>query len=117
MALDNIHHLEGTLVSPGVFRIYLYDSYTRPLEPAKVKQAKGTLRWGDAADSPETPLTVSKDGETLETRLNGDVKFPLNLNLQLFLPGAASGSKPEAFKFPFSHYTESASDNHNEHSQ
>ncbi len=32
MAPDGVHHLEGALVE-GAFRLYFYDSFTRPLEP------------------------------------------------------------------------------------
>ena len=34
MAPDRWHHLEGTLPTERELRIYLYDNFTRPLDPA-----------------------------------------------------------------------------------
>ena len=106
MALNNIHHLEGTLLAPGTFRLYIYDAYTRPVDPAKIKETSGRVQWGDSAEAPETPLTLSKDGRTLEASLDKEVKFPLTLTLRLHLPDSRPGAKPEVFKLPFNHYTE-----------
>src|SRR5581483_11196421 len=58
MAMDNKHHLEGVLETSGIFRVYLYDAYTHPLPPAKVKQASGTVQVGDAVDAPKIPLAL-----------------------------------------------------------
>ena len=106
MALNNIHHLEGTLLPPGTFRLYIYDAYSHPVDPAKVKEASGGIEWGDSPGATETPLTVSQDGRTLEASLPKEAKFPLTLTLRLHLPDSRPGAKPEVFKLPFSHYTE-----------
>src|SRR5271165_5179838 len=39
MALDNQHHLEGVLLEAGIFKVYLYDAFTKPLSAAEVQQA------------------------------------------------------------------------------
>ena len=59
MALDNEHHLEGILLSPGIFGVYLYDAYTQPLGRAELHQASGTVQWGDFDGARETPLAVN----------------------------------------------------------
>src|ERR1041384_7380965 len=66
MAMDNRHHVEGLLVPPGVFRLYLYDAHTKPVAPAELKQAKGTVQWGDSDNSPQVSLVLAKNGEYLE---------------------------------------------------
>jgi hypothetical protein len=104
MSLDNRHHLEAVLLSPGIFRVYLYDAYTRPLTAEKVKQAKGTVQLGDSEDAPKIPLTLAKDGQTLEVALPRGTKLPLSITLLLHLPGTKSGDKAEVFNFHFSHY-------------
>ena len=43
MAPDNTHHLEGTLPSSRLFRLYLYDDYARPLPAARLKAAQGRV--------------------------------------------------------------------------
>ena len=104
MSLDNRHHLEAVLLSPGIFRVYLYDAYTRPLPALKVKQAKGTVQLGDLAEDPKIPLTLGKDGQTLEAALPRGTKLPLSITLLLHLPDAKPGAKAEVFNFHFSHY-------------
>ena len=104
MALDNIHHLEGVLLQSGIFRVYLYDAYTKPLSAAKVKQASGTVQVGESADAPRIPLVVGKDVQALESALGKDLKLPVTLTLSLHLPGSAPNARPEVFTFPFSHF-------------
>ena len=109
MARNNIHHLEGTLVSPATFRLYIYDAYTHPVDTAKLKEAGGQVQWGDSAGAPQTPLTLGKDGQTLEAALDKAPTFPITLILTLNLPDSRPGAKPETFKLPFKNYTEPAS--------
>ena len=104
MAQDNIHHLEGVLVPPGIFRVYLYDAFTRPLSSMDVMEAVGTVELGETT-AKQVPLRLAKDGRTLEADFGAEVSFPVTLTLHLRLPGSASDAKPELFTFPFSHYT------------
>lgn len=105
MAENGRHHLEGIIERPATFRVFLYDVYTRPLTVAQIRRTTGTVRWGDADDAPETPLTLSKDGKTLEATLQ-EAKLPVRLTLLLHFPGSRPGSKAELFTFPFSSYSE-----------
>jgi len=104
MALDNSHHLEGVLDRSNTFRLYLYDAYTRPLKPAQVKLAEGTLQVGDAEDAPKIPLVLGPGGLYLQAALGPSLSLPVKLNVSLRLPGAAPSARPEIFTFPFSHY-------------
>ena len=51
MASDNTHHLEGAYLSSGVFRMYLYDEFTKPQKLAEIKGTKATLIVKDALAS------------------------------------------------------------------
>lgn len=62
MSLDNVHHLEGVLLPPGTFRVYLYDEYAKPLKLEQVKLASGTIQIGDSEDAPKIPLGPEKEG-------------------------------------------------------
>jgi hypothetical protein len=104
MALDNKHHLEGVLLPSRMFRVYLYDAYTKPLSAAKVTQASGTVQIGESDNAPRVPLVVGKDGRTLEASLGEDLKLPVTLTLSLHLPDVAPNARPEVFTFPFSHF-------------
>jgi len=104
MAMDNKHHLEGTLVAPGIFRVYLYDSYTKPLPPSKMKQAKGSVQVGDAPDAPKLPLQLSKDGKTMEINLGSDLKLPITVTLYMHFPDTPADARAELFTFPLSHF-------------
>ena len=104
MALDNSHHLEGVLDRSNTFRLYLYDIYTRPLKPERVKLAQGTIQIGDSEDAPKIPLVLANGGLYLEAALGPSLRLPVKLNVSLRLPGAAPSAKAEIFTFPFSHY-------------
>jgi len=48
MAPDNWHHLEGTYLEPGIFRVYFYDNYSQPIT---AKDFKGRIVLGETYDS------------------------------------------------------------------
>jgi hypothetical protein len=112
MALDNRHHLEGVLDFPGVFRVYLYDDHTQPLDRASIGQAQARVIWGEEDGAPEIELKPSADGSVLEARAPGAMRFPVVLTLLVRFPGAAANAKPELFTFPFSEYTHRDSQSH-----
>ena len=105
MALDNRHHLEGLLLPPGRFLVYLYDAHTQSVSPAELQQTTGTVQWGFAEDAPQTPLAVAGEGEYLEAMPPVEVRLPIELTLRLRLPGMPPDARPELFTFPFSHYS------------
>lgn len=51
MAPDNWHHLEGAYPQAGVFNLYLYDDYTRPLSVDRMRQAKGRVVTKEVFDN------------------------------------------------------------------
>ncbi len=106
MSLDNAHHLEGVLLPPGTFRVYLYDDHTKPLKAEQTRQASGTVQIGDSEDAPKINLGPGKKKETLEASLGEGVKFPLTLTLLLHLPGMAPDAKPELLNFTFTGFTD-----------
>jgi hypothetical protein len=106
MALDNKHHLEGILVPPGKFRVYLYDDHTKPLKAEETRQANGTVQIGESDDAPKIDLAPGKKKETLEATLGNGVKFPVTLTLLLHLPGMEPDAKPELFNFKFTQFTD-----------
>ncbi len=75
MAPDQRHHLEGALPEKGIFRLYLYDDFTRPLPAAA---ASGHLEVPGAGDGPprELPLRASAAGDCLEAAPEEAVKLP-----------------------------------------
>ena len=106
MSLDNAHHLEGVLLPPGTFRVYLYDDHTKPLKAEQTRLASGTVQVGDSDDAPKIDLAPGKKKETLEANLGAGVKFPVSLTLLLHLPGMTPDAKPEVFNFDFKQFTD-----------
>ncbi len=107
MAPDGVHHLEGTL-EDGRFRLYFYDSFTRPIQPdafaatAAEADDAGTLRGdpvplasGDAAL--EIPVERDPDGRHALTAF---VNFPERDGADrfdfIFLPEAELAALREA---------------------
>jgi hypothetical protein len=106
MSLDNKHHLEGVLLPPGTFRVYLYDDHTRPLKAEETRESSGTVQVGDSDDGPKINLAPGKKKETLEATVGQNLKFPVNLVMLLRLPGMAPDAKPELFNFTFTRFTD-----------
>ena len=106
MSLDNKHHLEGVLLPPATFRVYLYDDHTKPLKAEETRQASGTVQIGDSEDAPKINLAPGKKKETLEANLGDGPKFPVTFTLLLHLPGMAPDAKPELFNFTFTGFTD-----------
>ncbi len=91
MAPDNTHHLEGTLPSTRLFRVYLYDDYARPLPAARLKAVRGHLEVGGRS----IPLTASVAGSHLDARLDA-VALPARMTAKLQIKSDA----PE-YRFDF----------------
>lgn len=106
MADDYKHHLEGVLVAPGTFQIYLYDDHTRPPNEREMKIACGSTQIGESGAAPRISLTPGNKKEMLEAKLGNRVEFPVEATLRLRLPGMASSAKPELFNFKFTKFTD-----------
>jgi len=90
MAPNAYHHLEGTLLEDGTFRLYLYDDFTRPL-------AAGGFR----ARAGEIPMAASDDGSFLSANLEPSPEpvEPVEVVLHLQFPDDTEEAR---FDFIFS---------------
>jgi hypothetical protein len=109
MALDGTHHLEGTLIDPDAFRVYVYDDHSMSVGQEKMGEASGTLHWGEFPDPPGIPLGMDSEEAMLEAKLDREVEFPVTLTLMVRFPGMEADSDPELFTFVFDEYSEMAS--------
>ena len=91
MAPDNTHHLEGTLPSTRLFRVYVYDDYARPLPPARLKGVRGHLEIGGRS----IPLAAAAAGSYLDARFD-NVALPARMTAKLQIKADA----PE-YRFDF----------------
>jgi hypothetical protein len=85
MAPNGFHHLEGTLDDDGVFRLYLYDDFTKPIDARDFRAKAG-----------ETALDAEPDGAFLSTQLEEAGKYPAEIVLYLSFP-----EEDEAARFDF----------------
>ena len=108
MALDEVHHLEGALTSPAMFRVYLYDAMAMPLNSEAVKETAGTVHWGEFPDPPGIPLKVGNEEGMLMAELDREIEFPVSFTLLVNLPGAPEGAS-ELFNFIFDEYSKPSS--------
>jgi hypothetical protein len=109
MAPDLWHHLEGSYQSDEIFRVYLYDDYTRPLSADLAKQVTGRVVTKEAFDAATRttkeitafPLRPSADGEYLEGR-PGRMKLPAELTAKVKFK---DGDQEYRFDFTFAEFS------------
>jgi hypothetical protein len=105
MGLDNRHHLEGTLVPPDLFRVYIYDAYTHPVSAEELGKVQATVIWGEQDGAPEIDMKPNAEETAFEAQAPEPIQFPLTLTLLVRFPGESPTARPELFTFPFSHYS------------
>jgi hypothetical protein len=102
MARDRWHHLEGTVPELGLFRLHLYDNFTRPMGPAGVSGHLQRVRVNadgmSQLDEAHIPL-VSR-GEVLEARVP-DMTLPFEAAAFIRFRPQADGGAPDRFDFHF----------------
>lgn len=78
MAPDNRHHLEGTYPEKGLFRLYLYDDYGKPLPPEAFELVQARVVTKETFDGATRatheisayPLTAAVRSGYLEARID-----------------------------------------------
>jgi hypothetical protein len=103
MAEDKWHHLEGTFPQGGPFRVYLYDNFTKDLEPVDVRAITGRAVVLDEAlrEVASQPLRPSKDGKTLEAPIKSG-GFPLRVSARVKFKEA---TREQPFDFTFAEFS------------
>jgi hypothetical protein len=102
MAPDNWHHLEGAYPEDGVFRVYLYDNFSEPMN-AREFEGRAVLEEIFDADTKKTreivwyPLVPSADGAYLEADV-GRSSLPREITAKIRFE---SGGELERFDFIF----------------
>ncbi|HWW84760.1 MAG TPA: copper-binding protein [Vicinamibacterales bacterium] len=81
MASDQWHHIEGTLVAPGLFRLYFYDDMTRPLPAAGFAANITKAEESGKETGAPVPLSAGADPSTMEKTVAGAP--PLNVKLRV----------------------------------
>jgi hypothetical protein len=74
MASDNWHHLEGTYLPSGIFRMHVYDDYTKPLSAKAVRGITASVVTKDAQTGRETTIPLTRNGQYLQAKVG---KLPL----------------------------------------
>jgi hypothetical protein len=90
MAPNGYHHLEGTLADDGTFRLYLYDDFTRAIDPR-----------GFRARIENVGLTPSEDGALVARLAPRGTADRTEVVVHLSFPGEGSGGREARFDFVF----------------
>lgn len=108
MAQDYWHHVEGVYPSPGVFRLYLYDDYTKPLAADRVRAVRARIvseetdpRTFAVKETRSVALVPGEGGAYLEAAVDPAAP-PATLILQAVF---ADGGKEQRFDFTFADFS------------
>src|SRR5439155_1455451 len=97
MAPDNWHHLEGMYPRAGVFRLYLYDDYTKPLPRDQQRQVAAQV----VVQGRSYPLALASNGRYLEGKI-GAAAVPASMQAKVKFK--ADGAQ-NVFDFTFDKYS------------
>jgi len=87
MAPDSWHHIEGTYLPSGVFRMHLYDDYTKPLTLKLAREISGTLVVQDPKTGKDKEIPLVRNGRYLQAPI-GKQPFPAQMYAKVaFKPG------------------------------
>jgi Cu/Ag efflux protein CusF len=89
MSSDLLHHVEGTFVAPGIFRVYFYDEYTRPM--AATGFSAHVVPTDENATETGDPVALAPStrtgGNSMEARIRGSATptkaVPLDFKLHV----------------------------------
>jgi hypothetical protein len=103
MAPDKEHHLEGVLLPAGIFKVYLYDDYTRPI---RASGFSAELQVDGPGETRKHRLELDAADGTLAIRDLPVANFPVDLTVWITFPGR-DGVPPrtELFNFSFEGYS------------
>jgi hypothetical protein len=109
MAPDNWHHLEGTYPIAGRFRVYVYDDFSKPLNPADARKVRGRVvtkemfdaRTGTTRELASSPLVLARNGAFLEARIE-PLPLPAKMTAKISF---RAGDKESRFDFTFPSYS------------
>jgi hypothetical protein len=104
MATDAWHHIEGTYPQNGLFRVFFYDNFTKPLT-LRGKGISGSLVIRDDKDKEiaSAPLALGRNASTMEAKIPAaNAALPLRATVKLRF----SDKTPEQpFDFQFNEYS------------
>jgi len=104
MATDAWHHIEGTYPQNGLFRVFFYDNFTKPLA-LRGKGMTGSVVIRDKSDKEiaTLPLAIARNGSTMEATVPAaNAALPLRATVTMkFSPTMAS----QPFDFTFTEYS------------
>ena len=101
MAADNWHHLEGTYLSSGVFRMHFYDDFTKPLPPAQVRAIKAEVVVKDPKSGQEKRVPLVRSGRYVQATIG---KLPLPAPMYAHVQFKPDGPH-NRFDFTFESYS------------
>ena len=78
MAPDNWHHVEGTYLPSGVFRLHLYDDYTKPLPLKQLQEVSAVVVAKDAKTGKDKEIPLARSGRSLQAPI-GKQPFPAQM--------------------------------------
>jgi hypothetical protein len=101
MADDGWHHLEGAYPGPGLFRVFFYDDWTRPLAPQGFS-ARLIVKDATGKELDAIPMNASSNiANAMEARI-ANVSVPLSASLRVQFK---SGDPEKLFDFIFNNYS------------